>query len=405
MCDDTMGTNVDVLTIDDLRPAPYNPRRIEQTAADGLQTSMARFGDLSGIVWNQRSGCLVAGHQRVAQLRELGAVMVDGALCVSVQGEVRRFPVRVVDWGEVDEKAANVAANNQAIAGVFTDDLGPLLREIQAGIGDEEFERLRMDALLDHDALKGLGGDVDEDEAPEPPAEPVTKPGDLLVLGRHRLLCGDSTKADDVARLLGGAEVDLMLTDPPYGIGEAAGKNKSRGGVVGGVGSGGRYVPPRDYGDKAWDDAPVPWPSLEALVALGKKSAVFGGNYYPVPPSPSWLVWDKETNGDFADAELAWTNYGTAARLKRHMWNGMLRVDREERHHPTQKPVAVIAWVIGLCPGEPKTILDPFLGSGTTLIAAEQLGRTCYGLEISPAYCDVIVKRWEALTGEEARHG
>jgi len=179
-------------------------------------------------------------------------------------------------------------------------------------------------------------------------------------------------------------KVDLVLTDPPYGISEAKGKNKSRGLLAVSV----------DYGVSNWDDKPIKWELLWELLSIGKNACCFGGNYYPVPPSPSWLVWDK-INGstDFADCELAWTNYGTAVRQKRHQWYGMLRKGKEKRWHPTQKPLEIIAWCISLCPNDPQTILDPFMGSGTTLRAAKDLGRKAVGIEIEEKYCEIAVQR------------
>jgi site-specific DNA-methyltransferase (adenine-specific)/modification methylase len=179
-------------------------------------------------------------------------------------------------------------------------------------------------------------------------------------------------------------KVDLVLTDPPYGIGEAAGKNKTRG----------LAAKPTDYGDDSWDDNPIDPCLLRDVLSAGSLCCMWGGNYYEMEPSPSWLVWEK-MNGqtDFADCELAWTNYGCAVRLKKHLWNGMLRKGREYRHHPTQKPLEVIEWAMSLCPGEPQTILDPFMGSGTTLVAAKQLGRKAIGIEISRDYCEIAVNR------------
>ena len=184
--------------------------------------------------------------------------------------------------------------------------------------------------------------------------------------------------------LPGLGKVDLVLTDPPYGIGEAAGKNKGRGCIA----------KARDYGNAGWDNEPVNWGLLWELLTLGKYACCWGGNYYPVPPSPSWLVWDK-VNGetDFADCELAWTNYGSAVRMIKHMWHGMLRKGREDRSHPTQKPLDVMKWCITRCPNEPQTILDPFMGSGTTLRAAKDLGRKAIGIEIEEKYCEIAVKR------------
>lgn len=178
--------------------------------------------------------------------------------------------------------------------------------------------------------------------------------------------------------------VDLICTDPPYGIGEAAGKNKSRGKLAVSV----------DYGYANWDDKPIAMDLMRAIIASGKHACIFGGNYYALPPSSCWLVWDK-CNGasDFADAELAWTNYGTAVRLYRHQWNGMLRKGKEQRWHPTQKPKDVMTWAITKCPGDPQIIFDPFMGSGTTLRAAKDLGRQAIGIELNERYCEIAAKR------------
>ena len=158
---------------------------------------------------------------------------------------------------------------------------------------------------------------------------------------------------------------------------------------------GGKCAPVRDYGDfNRWDEQPIDWPTMEMVIEVAAKACVWGGNYYPVAPSPSWLVWDKMNSGNnFADCELAWTNYGGAVRMKKHLWNGMLRKDKEARYHPTQKPVEVIKWAMQLCPDNPQTILDPFMGSGTTLVAAKQLGRKAIGIELEEKYCEIAVDR------------
>jgi DNA modification methylase len=177
--------------------------------------------------------------------------------------------------------------------------------------------------------------------------------------------------------------VDLCLTDPPYGIGEAAGKNKSRS----------RLARAKDYGNKKWDNKPIDFILLWKLLSLGKYACCFGGNYYPMPPSSCWLVWDKENGAnDFADCELAWTNYAKAARLIRHQWHGMLRKGKEARYHPTQKPLDVITWAVNLAPKH-NTILDPFMGSGTTLRAAKDLGFQATGIELEEKYCEIAARR------------
>ncbi len=180
-------------------------------------------------------------------------------------------------------------------------------------------------------------------------------------------------------------KVDLVLTDPPYGIGEAAGKNKSRG----------LLARPKDYGDADWDNEPIHQDEIDDLINRARHSIIFGGNFYALPASSCWLVWDKDNAGtDFADCELAWTNLPRAVRRLRWRWNGMLQEDmanKEKRYHPTQKPVPVMSWAISLT--EAQTILDPFMGSGTTLVAAKLLGRRCIGIEIEEKYCKVAVER------------
>ena len=178
--------------------------------------------------------------------------------------------------------------------------------------------------------------------------------------------------------------VDLVLTDPPYGIGEAAGKNIKR---TGGL------AQATNYGNSAWDNKPIENESLLMLLSYGKYACCFGGNYYLVAPSSCWLVWDKVNYGnDFADCELAWTNYPCAVRMKKHQWNGMLRKHREPRYHPTQKPLDVIKWAMQLSP-KYDSILDPFMGSGTTLVAAKDLHRKAIGIEIEEKYCEIAVRR------------
>lgn len=177
---------------------------------------------------------------------------------------------------------------------------------------------------------------------------------------------------------------DAVITDPPYGI------NIASRGTVGGNGK----VAATDYGIQTWDNA-TPSAGLMAIIAdAGVWHAYFGGNYFEVSPSSCWLVWDKMNTGNFADCELVWTNWPGAVRRLQWRWNGMIRQGGEDRYHPTQKPLEVMKWVIKLCP-KSKTILDPFMGSGTTGVAAIQLGRTFTGIEREPKYFDIACKRIE----------
>ena len=182
-------------------------------------------------------------------------------------------------------------------------------------------------------------------------------------------------------------KVDAVITDPPYGIGEAAGKNASRG----------RLAVSKDFGNDSWDDQPIDDDLIRMVRGAGKWAVIFGGNYYAMPPAKCWLVWDKENGeSDFADCELAWTNLPKAVRRIRYMWNGMLRANGEARgDHPTQKPIGVMAWAINHVPAPNKLILDPFMGSGTTGVACMNLQREFIGIEREPKYFDIACRRIE----------
>lgn len=200
------------------------------------------------------------------------------------------------------------------------------------------------------------------------------------VIGNSTLYLGDCM---DILPTLG--KVDAVITDPPYGINEAAGKNKSRSVMA----------VSKDYGNDEWDSAPPSAELIATVLASGKWQALFGGNYFGLPASSCWLVWDKlNGDNDFADCELAWTNWPKAVRRICWRWHGMIRQGNEQRYHPTQKPIEVMKWVIDLCP-KADTVLDPFMGSGTTGVAATQLGRAFIGVEREPKYFDIACRRIE----------
>lgn len=176
---------------------------------------------------------------------------------------------------------------------------------------------------------------------------------------------------------------DLLLTDPPYGISEARGKNKSRT----------KLAVAKDYGVSDWDDAPPSDFDLIQLRDLTKYQIIFGGNYFVLPPSKCWLVWDKLNSGDFADAELAWTNLDKAVRVFRYLWNGMLKENPEYRMHCTQKPLSLMRWCLTQAPSDIKSVLDPFAGVFTTALACKALGISFVGCERELKYCDDGVER------------
>ena len=183
--------------------------------------------------------------------------------------------------------------------------------------------------------------------------------------------------------------VDAVVTDPPYGIGIAARGRSGGGGTASAKWRGAVAV---NYTASDWD-AVAPDAAVSNAVAMAPNSIVWGGNYFTLGASSCWLVWDKETNGNLADCELAWTNLPGAVRLIRHLWNGFARKGGEERHgHPTQKPIALMEWCLGFLP-DARTILDPFMGSGTTLAACQRLGRQGIGIELDPDYYAIACKR------------
>lgn len=212
----------------------------------------------------------------------------------------------------------------------------------------------------------------------------------------ERVVIGAATLYHDEAeRIVPTLEpaAELLLTDPPYGIGEAAGKNRTRIGLT----------LPTDYGVDTWDDRPAADWLMRCLLARTRWQIIFGGHYYALPPTRCVLVWDKDNSGDFADCELAWTNLDKAVRIKRWRWNGMLQENmgrKEPRVHPTQKPLAVIEWALSHAPAEVGTVLDPFMGSGTTGVACVNAGKAFVGIERVRKYFDAACERIAAAAAQ-----
>ena len=181
-------------------------------------------------------------------------------------------------------------------------------------------------------------------------------------------------------------KADLMLTDPPYGRNEIQ-NNPSRG----------KLAISKNYGLGKWDRQPADRALLDSIISRASHSIIFGGNYFGLPASSCWLVWDKDNEGnDFADCELAWTDFNSAVRIYRWRWNGMLQEPlspKDYRCHPTQKPSGLFSLILADYSKEGNTILDPFLGSGTTCYCAKKLNRYSIGIEIEEKYCEIAAKR------------
>jgi len=188
---------------------------------------------------------------------------------------------------------------------------------------------------------------------------------------------------------------DLLLTDPPYGIGASRAKAFGWGDNRGTNGLGGYNPGRRDYGDSAWDDYRPSDAEMISILSLGGDAIIWGGNYFNLGPCKGPLVWDKlRGDTDFADGEMAWNTLNRALRIFRYRWNGFLvdQHSKDNRVHPTQKPLALMKWCLGFVPNA-KTVIDPFMGSGTTLEACKTLGLNATGIEIEERYCEIAAKR------------
>ena len=382
-----------------LTPADYNPRAMDEDARRRLERSVREFGMVDPIIARRRDRLVIGGHQRLAAATAIGLASV---------------PVVFLD-DISDQKAAalNVALNNPSAQGAWDyAKLSNLLSELDAngfdatltGFDDAELRRLLAPA-------GGLLDGADPDEVPELPADPITKLGDLITLGRHRLVCGDSTTVEAVEKALDGARPALMVTDPPYGV-EYDANWRNEADRADGTPYGARAVGPVLNDEESdWTEAWALFPgdvvycwhadrhaskvqrSLEdagfemrSQIVWAKPRFVISRGHYHRQHEPCWYAFRK-------GATAGWIG----DRKQTTLWE--IEHRKSETGHSTQKPVEAMRRPIQNHSGD---VYDPFLGSGTTLIAAEMMGRTCYGVELSPAYCDVIVTRWENATGQTA---
>ena len=386
------------MNLKDLKPNEKNPRKITGDALSRLEKSLKEFGSLDGFIYNKTTGRLISGHQRQKILGE--AEIVGDHVIWNGQ----KFPYREVEWSELKEKSANIQANN--LAGTWDEDI---LEEWMKELKDADWD-LDLTGFDEDSSERKVDGKCDEDEVPEPTTATNIKLGDLFILGNHRLLCGDSTDSAMVARLMNGEKADMVFTDPPYGNVKLLADNKiyrfSEG--QNNVAKGKKYHKYGNEGDFQFPNF------FEAVKDIAPHLVIWGGNCFAndLPMSTCWLVWDKcasEENGGnwFSDCELAWTNLKMPIVKVRHVLQGMITESKEERVHPTQKPVDFIVKCFNRLEQShkgnfaSKFIVDLFLGSGSTLIACEKTNRKCFGMEIDPQYCGVILDRWCKFTGKD----
>jgi DNA modification methylase len=415
----TMAGCIERWPFDRFIPYARNARTHSDQQVAQIAASITEFGFVNPILAGP-DRVIIAGHARLLAARKLG---------------LSEVPVIVLDGLSENQRRALALADNRL--------------PMNAG-WDEEMLRLEIEALRDaeydlgilgfeDDELRSLlaqqesaGGLTDEDEVPEVPAEPTSKIGDLWTLGDHRLICGDCTQADVVARVLGDAKPLLLVTDPPYGI-ELDSEWRDRAGLNGCGPAEPSYMKRRTEGHTQTTisgDTRADWSEAFELVPTLRVAYVWHASRFTREVLnglerigflyPQQLIWDK--GRVVLTRTLYWFQHEPCwfVRKKNAPWYGkpgsenstiwespspkfiMGPSDDEKYDHPTQKPVELMRKPIRnhTIPGE--AVYDPFCGSGTTLIAAEQTGRICYAVELDPKYVDVIVRRWQSFTGKHA---
>ena len=369
--------------IERLQPYARNPRKNDE-AVPRMAGLIREFGFRVPVIIRS-SGEVIDGHLRLKAAWSLGMTQV---------------PVVIADdWSEAQVKAFRLAVNRSAEWAQWDDDLLKLELE-DLKLADFDLDLIGFDiAELDAGGTEGL---TDPDDVPEVQEQPVSRQGDIWLLGKHRLMCGDSTDAGSVALLMAGEKACLLLTDPPYGVNIV----KGNAAAIGGANMADVTVYHAIIGDESTETAQK---SYEIAKDVTDIQVLFGGNYFTefLPSSRCWFVWDKGVpdGTQFAQVELAWVSKDGNAKIFHRLWSGLHRAgDRKtelaKRIHPTQKPVSLCADIIGEF--ECSSVLDLFGGSGSTLIACEQLGKKCYCMEMADYYVDVIIRRWQDFTGDAA---
>ena len=391
--------NIQNIKIDKLIPATYNPRK-DLKPGDAeyikIKNSIENFGYVSPLIIN-KDMTVIGGHQRLKVLKELGFTELE---CI------------IVDLDKTKEKALNIALNK--IQGDWDEEkLEALLQELKLDDFDTDLTGFDFDEV--DEILKDVTGskedNFDIDSAYEEIEEPTTKPGDIWILGNHRLMCGDSTQKNDIMRLINNQDADMILTDPPYNV-DYVGKTAEALKIKNDNMSDNQFY---EFLKKVFEN-------MYSVTKEGASIYVFhadteGLNFRKAFKDAGYklaecLIWKKDCFV-MGRQDYQWQHepilYGWKEGTAHYFINDrtqstILEFDRPKQStlHPTMKPIDLIAKLIKNSSKENDIILDLFGGSGSTIIAAEQLNRKCYTMELDPKYCDVIVKRWETLTNKEA---
>ena len=390
------GDKIEKVAIGKLSCHPDNPR---QGDVDGIRESISANGFYGALVVQRSTGHILAGNHRYMAAQAEGFDTVPVIYVDVGDDEARHILV-------VDNRSSDKAENDQALLVAILQGLqnGPQ-GLVGSGYSDDDLAQLLAADMNDGGALEG------EDDVPDAPDEPVSCPGDLWTLGNHRLICGDATIATDVERLLGTVKPLLMVTDPPYGVEyDPSWRNKAGAAATKRTGK----VLNDDRAD--WHEAWALFPGDVAYVWHGALHAATVAESLEESGFSvrSQIIWAKErlvlSRGDYHwQHEPCWyavkkTGKGHWAgdRKQTTLWQISSRDQDAKTVHGTQKPVECMRRPIlnNSSPGQ--AVYEPFMGSGTTLIAAESTGRVCLGSELSPAYVDVAVMRWQKITGKTA---
>ena len=389
--------------VGELHEDPENIRVHDDRSVEAVAESFNEFGQRKPIVALD-NGKVIAGNAGLVAARDL--LGWSHVAVVRFRDDEEELALR---YAIADNKTGDLSWFDGALLAETVRKLAASNAANTAGLGfsKDELKSMAVGLELSPDAGHGLGGtsgtEPEEEPTPAIPSNPVAKPGDIWELGRHRLMCGKAVNYEDV---LQGEPARYGMFDPPYGIGVVKGAHIGVAKGFGTVGATG-LVKPNKYIPVAGDDEPF---DPKPILASAQDMIWWGANYYAseLEPRKGWLAWDKkgrdDWNDNFSDCELAWTTFKITTRVYRFLWMGMVREgEREERVHPTQKPTGLFTKIIGDLFVEDGIIADWYLGSGTTLLACERLGRTCRAIELEPGYVDIAVERWQNATGEKAR--
>ena len=384
--------------LDLIKPYEKNPRNITDKAIQKVAQSIREFGFQQPIVVDKQ-GVVIVGHTRLKAALSLG---------------LKQAPVLVADLTEAKARAYRIADNRTHQEATWLDEL--LADELKA-LDDLDFD-LSLTGFDDRE-IRNLLADEEEleraEETPEAPVNPVTQLGDVWIMGKHRIVCGDSTSATDVAKCLNGVEPHLMVTDPPYGVEyDASWRNEA-------LRTDGRPIGARATG-KVENDDKADWRESWALfpgdVAYVWHAGLFAGVVADSLQScgfklRSQIVWAKSNfaigRGDYHwHHEPCWyavkdgsKGHYVGDRKQSTLWQ-IEKPQKSETGHSTQKPVECMRRPIMNNSSPGQAVYEPFSGSGTTIIAAEMTGRACHAIELNPAYVDVAVQRWQNFTGQQA---